>query len=280
MTDLAVSFGNSPTLVGVVSEPETVLSGSPTVIILNSGLLHKVGPFRLSVTLARRLAVIGYRVLRMDISGIGDSKMRVVRDSTHKALLDVDYAMNFMSKDFGSQKFVLMGLCSGADNAHRTAVADERVVGTVNLDGYCATNFMYTLHYYGERFLSWKFISSKLQRFTAVQKNTTPSDKSKEVFDPNADALLRSFPSRKQMGIEFSQLISRNVKMLYVYTRGVEYYCNYANQLFDILKPNKIRECVDVQLYPYDDHTWSRTEARKKLINSICLWMQKTFHQL
>ncbi len=48
----------------------------PAAVILNAGIVHRVGPNRMFVTLARRLAAAGTFVLRFDLSGIGDSETR------------------------------------------------------------------------------------------------------------------------------------------------------------------------------------------------------------
>ncbi|HEY5972738.1 MAG TPA: hypothetical protein VIT22_12400, partial [Pseudoxanthomonas sp.] len=45
-----------------------------TVVLLNAGLIHRVGPFRLYVRLARELAESGFDVLRFDLPGIGDGQ--------------------------------------------------------------------------------------------------------------------------------------------------------------------------------------------------------------
>ncbi len=83
--DHAVAFGKSNGLVGIVTEPaygpaETEHYGAPTrppaVVLLNTGVTHRVGANRMSTTWSRRLAAAGHFVLRFDQSGIGDSERR------------------------------------------------------------------------------------------------------------------------------------------------------------------------------------------------------------
>src|ERR1700683_3003922 len=75
--DQAVMIGARQTLVGVVTQPAEHEPGDrPVFVILNSGIIHRVGHHRMYVTLARALAEAGYQVLRFDLSGIGDSKCR------------------------------------------------------------------------------------------------------------------------------------------------------------------------------------------------------------
>jgi len=64
-------------LFGIVSEPSN--PGQPVrdvVVLLNSGTIHHVGPSRLYVAIARRCAARGIGVLRIDLSGVGDSGVR------------------------------------------------------------------------------------------------------------------------------------------------------------------------------------------------------------
>src|SRR5690606_23743533 len=76
MRESAVLFGPTRSLVGVVTEPAagSARPDAPAVLILNSGLVHRVGPKRLHVRLARRLAGLGFTCMRIDLSGIGDSR--------------------------------------------------------------------------------------------------------------------------------------------------------------------------------------------------------------
>ena len=56
-------FGEQNNLLGILSEPDRCVAdkNSPIVLILNSGLVHHTGPFRMSVDIARLLASKGFR---------------------------------------------------------------------------------------------------------------------------------------------------------------------------------------------------------------------------
>ena len=79
MREQVVMVGDELPLVGVLSEPEVDNNPTPrvAVILLNSGVIHRVGSCRLSVTLARSLCEkAGLTTFRFDFSGIGDSDAR------------------------------------------------------------------------------------------------------------------------------------------------------------------------------------------------------------
>ena len=172
----AVLFGPNRSLVGIVSEAEgqAVGGGRPAVILLNSGPLHRVGPFRLYVTVARRLAAAGLTVLRMDLSGKGDSEpRRDKRSARERVEEDVRAGMKLLSETRDSDQFVLMGLCSGADDSIEVAAKEPSVVGAVLLDGYGYRTLGYYVRYYGPRMLRlsvWKHFFMR----TLLQKKNQP----------------------------------------------------------------------------------------------------------
>jgi hypothetical protein len=80
------------------------------------------------VRLARALAREGWVTLRCDFSGIGDSPPRGDTLPFEKsAVLEAQAAMDALAVH-GARRFVLVGLCSGAEIAFKSACADERVV--------------------------------------------------------------------------------------------------------------------------------------------------------
>jgi alpha-beta hydrolase superfamily lysophospholipase len=141
VTETPLAFGPNHRLIGVLTEPEGALAHErPTVLLLNVGANHHVGPHRMNVTLSRDLASLGYRAFRFDVSGLGDSLAapgsRENRIYTKDSCADVASAMTLLGQLRDSRRFVLVGLCSGAYLAYHTAVADERVVGQVLLSSY------------------------------------------------------------------------------------------------------------------------------------------------
>ncbi|MFQ6030820.1 MAG: alpha/beta fold hydrolase, partial [Dehalococcoidia bacterium] len=137
MREEAVVFGPTRSLVGVVTDPAQASSMPPQtgVILLNSGLVHRVGPNRLYVKVARSLSRLGAVSLRFDLSGVGDSRVR--QDNLpfpESSIEDTQEAMNLLSQTRGVERFVLLGICSGAINSFDVACRDSRVVGAVMIN--------------------------------------------------------------------------------------------------------------------------------------------------
>ena len=134
MKEHAVLFGKANSLVGVLTDPseETHSPNLPAVLLLNSGLVHHVGPNRVYVKIARKLAELGFVTFRFDFSGVGDSDIR--RDHlpfNQSVISETQEAMDYLSTVRDIHQFILMGICSGAATSFRAACCDSRIAGLV-----------------------------------------------------------------------------------------------------------------------------------------------------
>jgi alpha-beta hydrolase superfamily lysophospholipase len=134
----AVAFGKECALFGILTEPNVGVAPSQladtAVLMLNVGGNYRIGPNRNYVKAARELAAAGFRALRFDVSGIGDSRVEAGFSSASMyrdwATVDVRAAIDMLAER-GCRRFVLMGICSGSYLAFQTALQDERVNGVM-----------------------------------------------------------------------------------------------------------------------------------------------------
>ena len=108
----------------------------PTIFFLNAGVIDHVGPAGLWARLGRRWAEAGFRAIRFDLSGNGDSPVhpgqsrRVIFSSHHEQ--DVVDVLRAVSPEDPSNA-VLVGLCSGGFNSIEPAIE-------IKVRGLCALN--------------------------------------------------------------------------------------------------------------------------------------------
>ena len=138
MKERALVIGLDHPLIAIITEPDGDGRESPPIafIIFNAGLVHRVGPARIFVKMARHLAAMGLVAVRFDHSAIGDSEPR--QDNlpfAQAALADAGQVMDALAEEMGIRRFVLAGLCSGAVTALKTAGVDSRVIGLVLMNG-------------------------------------------------------------------------------------------------------------------------------------------------
>jgi alpha-beta hydrolase superfamily lysophospholipase len=131
-------------LFGIETEPERAPDDAAMVIFVPVAAEHRVGPGRMWVELARELAARGYRSLRFDFSGLGDSPTRPGQPEnwvyTNEALDDIDDVLDVVAPS-APGGMVLVGLCSGAHAAMR-AVARRKANGgpAAAVQSVCALN--------------------------------------------------------------------------------------------------------------------------------------------
>jgi alpha-beta hydrolase superfamily lysophospholipase len=123
----SVLIRRDPDLFGVLSGPARAPDERlPLILLLNAGAAYHVGPNRLYVLLARHLALQGFRCLRMDLGGLGDSLAPGCEGQNDPymatAFDDIDSALHHVQAELGAKRVVLMGLCSGAYFAFQSAV--------------------------------------------------------------------------------------------------------------------------------------------------------------
>ena len=133
ITQHALRFGPDERLFGVVTELEGGEPDGAAIVLLSGGIVPRIAVNRMYFGLARRLAGEGHRVLRLDISGIGESfpaPGEAVNNAYAGAFAsDVRSAVEVAVGDEPGRPVWLVGLCSGAYGAFQHALADERVVG-------------------------------------------------------------------------------------------------------------------------------------------------------
>src|SRR3954467_9323598 len=116
-----VAIGPDKNVVGILTEAapnagELPKSTLPNVVFLNAGVLHRVGPHRLHVILAHLLAGMGYRCLRIDLSGIGDSRnLPGTLTFRQSSVADARAALDFLETQGGKAPAIFFGRPPGAD---------------------------------------------------------------------------------------------------------------------------------------------------------------------
>ena len=280
MKEQAVLFGSQRSLVGIISDPSEDKLRSPTspaIILLNSGIVHRVGPNRIYVKMARYLSGLGFVVLRFDFSSIGDSQPR--RDNlpfVKSAISEVREAMDYLSQSRGARQFVLMGGCSGARVSFQTACQETRVVGAFLINhnrapedanareskesaNEASARYYWKIAMFNPE--SWKrFFSGRadFRRIASVlgrklQRRFTERQATTETIHFMANIRL---------------LAERHVRVLFVWSdgdSGVEEF----DHMNDLVKAGDI----GWRIIPKTDHTFSSLADQRSLVDALGQWV-------
>jgi pimeloyl-ACP methyl ester carboxylesterase len=229
-TERVVRFGADNGLVGILTSAaggarRDVVPPRPAVIFLNSGILHRIGSCRFHVHMARELSAAGFNCLRFDYSGIGDSEPR--RDALPfeaSAVLETREAMDRLQRLTGARQFILIGLCSGADMAHSTAVVDERVVGLHLIDAWSYRTVGFYVHHYAPRVLSpsvWaNAVRCRIADLGRVFKSR-PARALPDGVEFELPTYTRVFPPRDKVAEDLRALVARGVQLRMLWTSGL-----------------------------------------------------------
>jgi pimeloyl-ACP methyl ester carboxylesterase len=273
MREEVVLFGQAKSLVGVITNPDYDYKHLPAIIFLNSGLLHRVGPSRLYVKMARNLAEMGFVSLRVDFSGIGDSEVRTdALPLEQSGVSETQEAMDFLSSTRGIKQFILVGICSGAYFALRTACCDPRVVGAIPIEGYGSL----TARYYWSRFVNpigwWRAITGKKE----VRDSATTAWNFIKSLTAKPKTLLTPKPQAQptaSLTADVHLLTERGVDLLLVYAKGSPAFYNFVKHRNLFREPISSRT-LQVEVIEGTDHTFTPLSIQQHLMKVIENWAQ------
>ncbi len=258
-------FGIRQNLNGILAEPRGGRhADKPAIVILNSGVVHRIGHHRMYVTMARMLAAAGYPVLRFDFSGIGDSASR--SDSLEPdaaAMADMASALDWLSETRGIKNAVLLGLCSGADSALKYGHTDDRIVALVLLDPTLPPTWKFYLRYLSQRatnMRSWQTFLGGRGRIWGdliirmIAATGAPlMEARRRLVDPQ---------SRSDLEALFKRSLERNLRFLVIFTGGM---AEYREQLLDAFPSLSFGNLLTLEYLSDCDHVFTSAKHREGL---------------
>lgn len=268
MQEHACRFGRASHLIGITGQPHAAANAADGVgvIVLNAGLVHRIGPFRLHVEMTRHLNAIGYPTLRFDLSTLGDSSASGEPQSHEQQVCaDVADAIALLSEQSSCTRFILIGLCSGAANAHLVARSDARVAGAIFLDGYAYRSFGFQLRHYLPRILNAVRSAHSLVRRMRLGR---------QLREPSFGV---EFPSRDKVRGDLVEMLERGLKLCFIYSGGFSKYFNHCRQFRECFGSISSHPGISVRFFKETDHTYILTCDRMRLLDNIDDWMRGNF---
>jgi len=274
-----VLFGSEGTLVGVVTTPSAVPAAPVACLMLNMGANHRIGPRRINVKLARRMAEQGISSIRLDLAGLGDSGP--ASGSEHflaQAVHDLQSAMDLVESMVGVRRFIVIGLCSGATNGLSLAVADPRVAGLLMFDGYA----------FPGRRSRWE---RTLRRALAAPTNPAVIGKTarwlQRKFSANAAAaaaphIFEPDPPEVTSAVfrrSMSQIAERDVAVLLLYTGTMHVVDRHRDQLGPFADEPFARK-FEYRFIGEIDHSLTSMASQQTFMTVVCDWARRVINGL
>lgn len=308
LRERALEISTQPHLFGIISEPIVALPAErPTIILLNAGAAYRAGPGRLHVHLARRLAAEGYRCLRLDVNGLGDS----VADEEHRennsysstALRDIDLTMQFLRQQKLGQRFALLGLCSGAYAAFQAAVSlsDASLIESILLnpltfywrDGMTIKDSfdrrLVVQHYYlgsalqpakwlkllsGKTNIGWRgaarLLADKLQMLMPQPVANSPDQS-------GAQRPAHSHPLQDDLPADLAQAMEHGRHLAMFLADTDPGYAILTGKAGKLAKSLQKSGRLNVEFLTNSDHNFSRRSARRDLVDALTTHLQRRY---
>ena len=279
-----VRFGPNQNLVGILTTPREVRAGVPHVVLVNAGIVHRVGPNRVYVDIARALAARGFPVLRFDLSGLGDSaSVSTTASLGEAAVADVRAAFEFLKSTREATSFIISGLCLGANYSFLAAFADERVRGVMVLDPTVPRTPRSRLVHLRRRVLHLATLREVVTLRHPVWRRSLARLRQVAVpefaigWGAERVGAETPLPERDAAQNALQRLVDRRVQLMLVFTGGVNHVYNYRDQLFDLLPGLDFRQQLRLEYMPHTDHAVSDRASRASLLDAISDWAVTTF---
>lgn len=286
-------IGGLTPMFGMFTTPQRPLGAPrrPTVILLNAGAVHHVGPNRMYVAMARTWGALGFPVLRLDLPGIGDSKAPPGQPEVRLYAVDhvdaVRAAMNHLQTSGQAERFVLAGLCSGAYLAFHAALADPRVAGCIQINpqlfAWQTSDPMQQGVRKRREYMSLRYYQRALLRretwVKALRGHVAYEDFLAAVHD-NAVALVRArvkaivsrlsgAPDEDEVARLFRILLDRRVECCLIFSREDRGLDQLERHLGQVAHRFRSRENFRLEVMDGPDHTFTPRWTQRRLIQTL-----------
>jgi alpha/beta superfamily hydrolase len=286
-------FGEEGHLFGILSRPQSP-SRHPAVVLCNAGAAHHVGPHRLYVTLARELAARGFPCLRFDLESLGDSVNRAPGRENYPyprtATQDARRAVEHL-RSLGHGRLVVMGLCSGAHTAFHAGLeiedaAIEEIVLINPMQFHWVDGMSLDTSRRFEDMLQYRRSLRDPRRWLKLLRGDVNFRRMLELARSYPRTVARTYRDAlwELLAPAGGPRLSRDLKRLFAMGRRVTLFVSEGDPGRDVLmahaKVTATRALrsgrIHLERIPRADHTFSRWNARRKLLDRLLARLDRT----
>ncbi|AMM24062.1 alpha/beta fold hydrolase [Variovorax sp. PAMC 28711] len=263
-----VQFGPSSGLFGMLTRPGVGMPSEPVgCLMFNFGIHTHIGPRRVQVKLARRLARQGVSSLRFDLSGVGESPSPSSgMPFDLQAQNDLKAAVDLLQSSGGVSRIAVIGLCSGAGHGLRFALQDARVAGLLMFDAYRFAGVWSNVARRFQRFRRspWAQGSHWIKRLLGAK---APGDNMLETNEPEVPVKASDFSRSMEV------LLSRAVSVYLVYSASLGGSDKRHDQLKELRGADFLSR-VRYEFMPELDHSFTLLAGQARFGDGVEQWMQ------
>lgn len=269
MNERTVQFGSAGELLGTLclpAAPATPAAGAPPgLLLLNAGIVHRIGPHRINVRLAREAAALGIASLRFDLSGRGDSLPAAAGlPYDLQAAADVRQAVAALCAEAGCERVMLFGICSGADDGLAAAMSEPRLAALVLFDPPIFPGLRWRLRTWAGKLRKFG-LRGGLARFREIRRTLAAEGSGAE------DNYGRDVPPLREYAARLRELAARGVAVHLVYSGST---CDEADYRAQCRKLGAGPQApVQAEFMPDADHVLTTRAAQEVLLAAMRRWL-------
>jgi pimeloyl-ACP methyl ester carboxylesterase len=273
MREVVFRAGADQNLIGVLTQAHDG-AATPVCIFLNAGVIHRIGPHRINVKLARAVAQAGFDAVRFDLSGLGDSRVSgSAQDYAGQAVADICAVMDRIDRELGARRYVLIGICSGAYNAFAACLVDRRIVGAFMIDGYVFPSRWASAHY-ALGVLRHRGIGHVLGAVSRAVRRAVSRPSVGPGLGPGSNATPAVPPMQaSQFDRDMDAMIGRGQRIALLFTGTMRHRYCYEGQLRDRFGGSSWIDSVSCFFEPAVTHTVATSLAQSRLAIVLLGWL-------
>lgn len=265
------------------------------IVMLNSGAVHRIGPNRVYVTLARNWAARGHVVLRVDISGIGDSPARPGEPENSvysaRAQEDVMAILRFVAQHYGAANCHAVGICSGAYHSFKAAVQGAPIKSAIMINPLtffwkAGMSLQYPAYRVAADVERYKTSMFRMQSwFKLLRGHVNLVELSQVLLRQGTTVVTRMlrelahamhFYFADDLGRELEIVAGRSVDMMFVFSAqdpGLQVLLQQGGATVGRLRR---KSKLDIELIELANHTFTSLQAREKLVSLLTSKLERT----
>ena len=274
----------------IETEPLGTAATGQAIVLLNAGATRRIGPGRLYVDLARRFALQGHRVIRVDLSGLGDSTAMTGRDEnivySDTALREVDSVVGYMRMRGDVRRCIGVGLCAGGYHAFKAAVMGA------SFDAVVAINPLTFFWHVGIPLDAPLPQHTVISEMTRYRRDLFSIDRLRRLLSGGVDlrrvamllgrwlrlrltaptlelARILHISFDEDLSGELALLAARKVRMQFVFAAGEPGLQLLAMQGGRMVGRLQKDGAVEIRHFDSADHIFSRWECRRDLVEAL-----------
>lgn len=267
MNERTLQFGPSRELLGTLGTPVSApASGGVGLLLLNAGIVHRVGPHRINVRLAREASALGIPSLRFDLAGRGDSTAAAPGlRYDEQAVADIGQAVATLCRYGRCDRVMLFGICSGADDGLAAARVEPRIASLVMFDPPIYPDLRWRARSYAGKLRKFG-VRGGIARLLALRRVLAGADMDDE------DNYGRDVPALPTYAAHLLELANRGVAIRLVYSGSSCDETDFRTQCRRVLA-NGLQGRIETEFLPEVDHVVTTRAAQAILVSRMRAWM-------